>query len=64
MVTFKESFTTGHLRYNSKMILGAYSNLVCKLMYDNTKGQGNKDYYYIYILSTTKNPFLFTFKTI
>ena len=64
MVTFKESFTTGHLRYNSKMILGAYSNLVCKLMYDNTKGQSNKDHYYIYILSTTTNPFLFTFKTI
>jgi hypothetical protein len=64
MVTFKESFTTGHLRYNSKMILGAYSNLVCKLMYDNTKGGGNKDYYYIYLLSTTTNPFLFTFKTI
>lgn len=64
MVTFKESFITGNLRYNSKMILGAYSNLVCKLMYDNTKGGGNKDHYYIYLLSTTTNPFLFTFKTI
>ena len=64
MVTFKESFSTGNLRYNSKMILGAYSNLVCKLMYDNTKGGTNNDHYYIYILSTTTNPFLFTFKTI
>lgn len=64
MVTFKESFSTGHLRYNSKMILSTHSNLVCKLMYDNTKGENNRDHYYIYILSTTTNPFLFTFKTI
>lgn len=63
MVTFKESFITGCLRHNNKMILGTYSDVVCKLMFDNSNNY-NTDCYHIYILSTTTNPFLFTFKTI
>jgi hypothetical protein len=63
MVTFKESLVTSMIRNNKRVIMGNFK--VCKLMFDselryspNTSTQG------IYILSTTDNPFLFTFKTI
>ena len=63
MVTFKESLVTSMIRNNKRLIMGNFK--VCKLMFDSeliysptTSTQG------IYILSTTDNPFLFTFKTI
>jgi hypothetical protein len=63
MVTFKESLVTSMIRNNKRVIISNFK--VCKLMFDtklnyspDTSTQG------IYILSTTDNPFLFTFKTI
>jgi len=63
MVTFKESLVASMIRNNKRLIMGNFK--VCKLMFDvelnyspNESSQG------IYILSTTENPFLFTFKTI
>lgn len=61
MVTFKESFTHHSTKYNDNMIIGY--GMVCKLMlirhYTSTDSSTP-----IYILSTTENPFLFTFKQI
>ena len=63
MVTFKESFTDDSRVNNNNMIIDVDKRLVCKLLFDN-----NHNIYInssrIYILSTTTNPFLFTFKTI
>lgn len=63
MVTFKESFTHDSVVNNDKMIINRDKRTVCKLLFDN-----NHNSYItnstIYILSTTTNPFLFTFKTI
>lgn len=63
MVTFKESFHIGNTRYNNRLIINNNTKLICKLMYDNFSSQ-RFDVHRIYILSTTENPFLFTFKTI
>lgn len=63
MVTFKESFTDDSRVNSNKMIIDMDKRMVCKLLFDN-----NHNIYMnssrIYILSTTTNPFLFTFKTI
>jgi len=63
MVTFKESFHIGNIRSNNHLIISNNNTLICKLMYDNSTSR-RFDTYRIYILSTTENPFLFTFKTI
>jgi hypothetical protein len=63
MVTFKESFTDDSRVNSNNMIIDMDKRMVCKLLFDN-----NYNFYInnsrIYILSTTTNPFLFTFKTI
>jgi hypothetical protein len=63
MVTFKESFTDDSRVNSNNMIINMDKRMVCKLLFDN-----NYNFYInssrIYILSTTTNPFLFTFKTI
>jgi len=63
MVTFKESFTDDSRVNSNNMIIDMDKRMVCKLLFDN-----NHNSYItsstIYILSTTTNPFLFTFKTI
>jgi hypothetical protein len=63
MVTFKESFTDDSRVNSNNMIIDMDKRMVCKLLLDN-----NHNIYInssgIYILSTTTNPFLFTFKTI
>jgi hypothetical protein len=63
MVTFKESFTAARRRDNRKMIIDMNKRMVCKMLFDNTHSN-HEDSSRIYILSTTTNPFLFTFKTI
>jgi hypothetical protein len=63
MVTFKESFTTGCRRDNNKMIINMEKRMVCKMLFSNTRSGYTGDST-IFILSTTTNPFLFTFKTI
>lgn len=62
MVSFKESFHYGFTKYNQDIVLGK-NNMLCKLMFDK-KPAFRQEYHYIYIVSTTENPFLFTFKTI
>jgi len=64
MVTFKESFSYGCTKHNNKMIVNSISGTVCKLMFKQTNSCIYTDDSIIYILSTTTNPFLFTFKTI
>lgn len=64
MVTFKESFSYGCMRNNNRMIVNNTLGTVCKLMFEQTNGCIYTDESIIYILSTTTNPFLFTFKTI
>lgn len=64
MVTFKESFSYGCMRNNNRMIVNNTLETVCKLMFEQTNGRIYTDDSIIYILSTTTNPFLFTFKTI
>ena len=64
MVTFKESFAHGCMRHNNRMIVDNTSRKVCKLMFEKTNSRIYTDESIIYILSTTTNPFLFTFKTI
>lgn len=64
MVTFKESFAHGCMRHNNRMIVNNVSGTVCKLMFEKTNSCAYIDETAIYILSTTTNPFLFTFKTI
>lgn len=64
MVTFKESFAHGCMRHNNRMIVNNVSGTVCKLMFEKTNSRAYIDESIIYILSTTTNPFLFTFKTI
>lgn len=64
MVTFKESFSYGCIKHNNKMIVNNVSRTVCKLMFEKTNSCVYTDESIIYILSTTTNPFLFTFKTI
>lgn len=64
MVTFKESFAHGCMRNNNRMIVDNTSRKVCKLMFEKTNSRIYIDESIIYILSTTTNPFLFTFKTI
>ena len=64
MVTFKESFAHGCMRHNNRMIVNNVSKTVCKLMFEKTNSRAYIDESVIYILSTTTNPFLFTFKTI
>ena len=64
MVTFKESFSYGCIRNNNRMIVNNTLKTVCKLMFEQTNGRIYTDESIIYILSTTTNPFLFTFKTI
>jgi hypothetical protein len=63
MVTFKESFTNSCRKDNKKMIINMDKRMVCKMLFSNTKNGYTGDFT-IYILSTTTNPFLFTFKTI
>jgi hypothetical protein len=63
MVTFKESFTNSCRKDNKKMIINMDKRMVCKMLFDNTHSN-HGDSSRIYILSTTTNPFLFTFKTI
>jgi len=63
MVTFKESFTHNSVVNNNKMIIDGNKKLVCKLLFDNNHNTYMTNSL-IYILSTTTNPFLFTFKTI
>jgi hypothetical protein len=63
MVTFKESLVASMIRNNKRLIMGNFK--VCKLMFDvELKHSPNESSQGIYILSTTENPFLFTFKTI
>lgn len=64
MVTFKESFSYGCMRNNNKMIVNNTLGTVCKLMFEQTNSYIHTDASVLYILSTTTNPFLFTFKTI
>ena len=64
MVTFKESFSYGCMRHNNKMIVNNTLGTVCKLMFEETNTYIHTDANVLYILSTTTNPFLFTFKTI
>lgn len=64
MVTFKESFSYGCMKHNNKMIVNNVSRTVCKLMFEENNNYIYTDSTAIYILSTTTNPFLFTFKTI
>lgn len=64
MVTFKESFAHGCMRHNNRMIVNNTLKTVCKLMFKQTNSRAYIDESIIYILSTTTNPFLFTFKTI
>jgi len=63
MVTFKESFTHDSVVNNDKMIINRDNRTVCKLLLDNNHNICTNSST-IYILSTTTNPFLFTFKTI
>jgi hypothetical protein len=63
MVTFKESFTDDSRVNSNNMIIDMDKRMVCKLLFDNNHNiciNSSR----IYILSTTTNPFLFTFKTI
>jgi hypothetical protein len=63
MVTFKESLVASMIRNNKRLIMGNFK--VCKLMFDTELNYSpNESAQGIYILSTTENPFLFTFKTI
>lgn len=63
MVTFKESFTDDSRVNTNNMIIDMDKRLVCKLLFDNIHFICTNSSR-IYILSTTTNPFLFTFKTI
>jgi len=63
MVTFKESFTDDSRVNSNNMIIDMDKRMVCKMLFDNTHSN-HGDSSRIYILSTTTNPFLFTFKTI
>lgn len=63
MVTFKESFTNYCRRDNKKMIIDMNKRMVCKMLFSDTRSGYTGDST-IYLLSTTTNPFLFTFKTI
>lgn len=61
MVTFKESFTHHSTKFNNNMIIN--NSMVCKLMLTRSYTFTNSNTP-IFILSTTENPFLFTFKQI